>query len=109
MPIAVVVIQDRLAVAGHQQVDKTVVIVVSRGHGVRVHIRIESRLDGDIGEMPSAVVPIKMIVRRNGRLLFQRVRMHRIIERPAVRDIEIGHTIVVVVEPDTARAGAFEK
>ncbi len=35
--------------------------------------------------------------------------MHRVIERTAVDDVEIGQAIVVVVEPDAAGAGAFEQ
>ena len=33
----------------------------------------------------------------------------RVVERPAVDHVEVGQAVVVVVEPDAARAGAFEQ
>ena len=59
--------------------------------------------------MSVAVVAIEMIVRRGNRLVLQRIRMHGIIERPAIHDVEIRQTVVVVVEPHAARARAFQQ
>ena len=50
-----------------------------------------------------------MIVWRNRRRLLQRIRMHAVFERFAADYVEIRQSIVVVVEPDATRAGAFQQ
>ncbi len=56
-----------------------------------------------------AVVSVEMIVRRDCRGLLQRVRMHSLFERLPTDHVKIGQSIIVIVEPDAARAGAFEQ
>ena len=107
--VAVVVIENRLAVAGDQQIFETVVVVVGGRHRDRVHIRIESRLFRHIGKVPVAVVAIEMIVRRRGRLVLQRIGMHRVVERAPVDHVKRLPAGVVVVEPDAARARSLEQ
>ena len=86
--VAVVVIENRLAVSGDQQIDKAVVVIVGRCHGDPVHIRIEAGLLRHIGKGAVSVVAIKMIVRRRCGLIFERIRMHRVVQRTPVDHIE---------------------
>ena len=51
-----------------------------------------------------AVVAIEMVVRQRVRLYFQRIGMHRVVERAAVDHVEIEQAGVVVVEPHASRA-----
>ena len=60
-------------------------------------------------EFAIAVVAIEMIVRRRLRRLTERIRMDVIAQRPAVSHVEIRQPVIVVVEPDTARASTFEQ
>ena len=107
--IAVVVIENRLSVAGHQQIDIAVVVIVGRRHRHSVHIRIESGLLRNIGKVAVAVVTIKVIMRRRCRFLFQRIGMHRVIQRPSVHYVKRLPPGVVVVEPDAARARTLQQ
>jgi len=70
--VAVVVVENRLAVASDQQVDKAVVVIVGRRYGHPIHIRIKARLFRHIGKGAVAVVAIEMIVRRRCGLFLER-------------------------------------
>ena len=109
MPFAIVVIENRFAVACDQQVVITVVVIVRRCNGYGIHIGVETRLFGHVGEVAVSIVAIEMIVRRRGRLLFQRIWMHRVVERASVHHVKRLQAGVVVVEPDAASAGSFEQ
>ena len=109
VPVAVVVIQNGLAVPRHQQIDEPVVVKVRRRHGHRVEVRIQSRLFRYVRELSIAVVAIKVIVRHRIGLHLQRIGMHRVVQRASVDHVERFQPGVVVVEPDAARSRAFQK
>jgi len=50
-----------------------------------------------------------MIVGRRNRLLSEREGMGCVIERPSVGNVQVKKSIIVVIEPDAAGAGSFEK
>ena len=50
-----------------------------------------------------------MVVRRSRGRLLERIRMHAVFQRLAADHVEIGQSVVVVIEPDAAGAGAFEQ
>ena len=109
VPVAIVVIENRFPVSGHQQIDKSIVVVVRRRHRDRVHVRIKPRLLGDVREMPVAVITIKMVVRRRYRLVFQRIRMHRVVQRSSIHHAGATAAGVVVVDPDAPRARSLQQ
>src|ERR1035437_9066788 len=107
--VAVIVVEDRLAVAGDQQIDKAVVVIVSRRHGYSIHIRIKAGFLRHVGKGAVAVVAIKMIVRRCCGLFLERIGMHGVVERPPVDHVERLQSGVVVVEPDASGACSLKQ
>jgi len=85
------------------------VVVVGTATALRIHVGIQAGLVCYVGEVAIAIVVIEMIVRQCGRLLFERVRMHRIIEGAAVRDIERGKSRSCRSRTGATSAGAFEQ
>ena len=76
MAVAIVVVEDGLSVAGDEQVNEAVVVIVGRGHGDPVEIGRKTRLLRHVGKVAVAVVAVEMIVRQRIRLLLERIRMH---------------------------------
>ncbi len=107
--VAFVAVENRAAIAGDEEVDEAVIVKVGGDRRHAVNVRGHAGLVGDIGEGAVAVVPVEMVVRRSRGRLLQRVRMHAVFQRLAADHVEIGQSVVVVVEPDAAGAGAFEQ
>ena len=59
--------------------------------------------------MAVPIIAIEMVVGRRNRLLSEREGVGCVIERPSVGDVQVKKSIVVVIEPDAARAGSFEE
>ena len=107
--VAIIVIQDGSAIPGHQQIDKTIVVVICRRNRNAVHIRRKSCLGGHVCETPVAVVAVEMVVRRRGRLVLQWKWVHAVIQRPSIDYIQVRQAIVVVVKPDATCARSFQQ
>ena len=108
-PIAIVAVKNCFAVAGDEQIDETVVVEVGGNRCGSEYVCGYARLVGDVSENAVTVIAIEMVVRRRRGRLLQRIRMHRIFKRLTADHVEIRQTVVVVVEPDTAGAGAFKQ
>ena len=107
--VALVAVQDRAPVAGHEKVDEAVIVKVGCNRRHAIDVRRHAGLVGHVREFAVAVIAIQMVVGRILRLLLQGKRMYASFERLATGHIEVEQAIVVVVEPDAASARALEQ
>jgi len=99
--VAIVVIEDILAVIRDVQILEAIVVIVADTYALAPAGVREASFLSDIGEGAIVVVAVEMIC---GSFLPSEAA----VERRAVDDEDIGPAIVVVVEDRDARAGGFE-
>ena len=94
--VAVVVIENRPAVGGDEEVGKAVVVVVADGHAHAEGPAGDAGLLGDVGERAVAIVLVERVADR----LLGLVE----IARAAVDQVDVHPAVVVVVEEGAARS-----
>src|SRR5262249_42320385 len=97
--VAVVAVEDLVAVVGDEQIGVAVVVVVAGADALAPAAAGDAGLRGDVGERAVAVVPIEMahwcgVVRRR--------------QAGAVDEKDVRPAVVVVVEDRDAAAGRLE-
>jgi hypothetical protein len=100
--VAIVVIEDILAVVGYVQILEAVVIVIADADALAPAAVREAGFLGDIGKRAVVIVAVEMI---GGSVLYV---YGRAFELCTVDDEDVGPTVVVVIEDGDAGAGGFD-
>src|SRR6185369_13396460 len=100
-PVLIVAVKNASSVLSDVEIGPAVAVVVADGHAHAVSAAANSRFFGNVGESAITIVVVERIAqRRIGR---------QEIAGPAVHQVDVHPTVIVVIEKSAAGAGCFGK